>query len=115
MTERLEARERRMKEKDVFTQIPKEELVSDFSQRIRKAREARTWTQEELGKKLNEKKSVITHLETGAIRPDDKLIGKLEHHLNIKLKEKAQEVAVRQKRASKPLTLGDLIALEKEE
>lgn len=114
VAERLEARDRRMKERDVFVHIPKEDLVADFSQRIRKAREARTWTQEELGKKINEKKSVITQLETGAIRPNDKLIEKIEHCLSIKLKEKVEEVEVRQKKGSQPLTLGDLIKIEKE-
>jgi putative transcription factor len=67
------------------------ELSDESPRMIREARQRSGWTQEQLGKMINEKKSVIQLLETGAIRPDDKLIKKLEKTLNVKLKEKSEE------------------------
>lgn len=110
--ERLAKRLRRQKSKDVFEQMPQEELVADYPQRIQRARNARGWTQEELGKKLNEKKSIINKLETGDIRPDDSLILKLERVLEIKLREKVAPIILKKERPRTGLTIGDLIRME---
>jgi ribosome-binding protein aMBF1 (putative translation factor) len=42
-------------------------------------------SQEDLGRKINEKPSVISHLETGSMKPSDALARKLEHALKIEL------------------------------
>ena len=44
---------------------PSEELVENFDMEIRKARESKDWSREDLGKKINERVSVITRIETG--------------------------------------------------
>jgi putative transcription factor len=62
------------------------ELVPDWAKRVRAARETRTWTPEVLGKKLNEKKSIILKIESGNFRPPDALVRKLEHLLQIRLR-----------------------------
>jgi putative transcription factor len=62
------------------------ELVPDWNQRIRVAREALQWTPEVLGKKLNEKKSVVLKIESGSFRPPDALIRKIEHLLHVRLR-----------------------------
>lgn len=67
------------------------ELSEEFPRLIREARQKAGFTQEQFGKMINEKKSVIQQLETGAIRPDDKLVKKVEKTLSIKLKEKLEE------------------------
>jgi putative transcription factor len=60
-------------------------LRQDFSTAIKSARESLGITQEELGKKINEKPSMIGHLEVGSMKPDDLLAKKLEHFLKIQL------------------------------
>lgn len=95
------------------------ELVDDYDARVRQARERLGLTHEELGKKINEKVSVLKKVETRKIKPDDKLAAKLEHALRIKLlvpasEEKAPK-ATALKQPSRGLTLGDLIQMDKED
>jgi putative transcription factor len=82
--ERLKKRALFLKEKDIFEE-QKGELVEDYSKRIREARLKLGLTPEQLGKKINERKTVITKLESGAMRPTDELVRKLERALGIKL------------------------------
>lgn len=94
------------------------ELVDDYDVRVRQAREKMGLTHEELGKKINEKVSVLKKIETRKIKPDDKLAAKLEHALRIKLLVPASEdkvpAATVPKQPSRSLTFGDLIRLDKE-
>jgi putative transcription factor len=61
------------------------ELTGDYPKIIKSARELLGLSQEELGMKINEKPSVISHLETGSMKPDDALARKLEHYLRVQL------------------------------
>lgn len=112
VSEALERREKRTYTRDIL-QDSAEELVGDFHIRIRKARERLLWTPEDLGRKINEKKSVILKLEGGQMRPDDSLIRKLERTLNIKLKERPTMASAPRSAVQRGLTLGDLIRIEK--
>lgn len=85
------------------------DLASDFHKRIRRARESLGWKRDELAKKLNEKLSIVEKLEKGKIRPDDRLVSRLERTLHVGLKEKIEEMETAEKSERKPLTLGDLI------
>ncbi len=89
--QRLEFRERRMKSKDIFTQRGEKELVEDYHKRIQQARSELDWDQKQLGQKINERKSVISMIENKSMKPDDKLVRKLEKALNIKLMEVPEE------------------------
>jgi len=109
IAQRLEARQRRMTPKDVYTEGGELELAEDCPQRIRGARESRGWKQADLGAKINEKASVIAKLESGAMTPGDGLVRKLERELGIKLKERVQAVAVKKAAATGGFTLGDLV------
>jgi putative transcription factor len=60
-------------------------LREDYSKTIKNARELLGIKQDELGMKINEKPSVISHLEAGTIKPTDALARKLEHFLKIQL------------------------------
>jgi len=112
---RLEARKRRMTARDVYLGEGEEALVTDYSERIRKARETKGWKQVELGTKINERVSIIAKLETGEMIPTDAVVKKLEKALDIKLKEKVEAVTAKKSSvSSSPLTLGDLIKVEKE-
>ncbi len=95
------------------------ELVEDFSTKIRQAREKLGMSQEDLGRKIKEKVSVLKKLETGKMTPDNRLATKLEHALKIKLLIPASEKKIPQvsipETATQKLTLGDLIKLDDEE
>jgi putative transcription factor len=84
---RLEMRQRRKQSKDIYEQSGEKELAIDYHKRIQQARNEHGWNQEELGQKINERKSVISKIENKSMKPDDKLVRKLEKALGIKLME----------------------------
>jgi putative transcription factor len=94
---------------------PSEELVEDFAFEVRKARESKNWSREDLGKKINERVSVITRIETGKMTPDVKLTKKLEKALNIKLLEKIDNVDLNQfvNSSSGERTLGNIMKIKR--
>ncbi len=100
------------KERDIYDEI-QTDLADDFPKRIQRARNAMGLNQEELGKKIGERKSVIQKLEHGDMIPTNKLIGKLERFLNIKLRVPRREEHKRAPAERRPVTIGDLIDLEK--
>jgi putative transcription factor len=95
------------------------ELVEDYPKKIRQAREKLRLTHEELGRKINERVSLLRKIETAKMTPTQSLAEKLEHVLKIKLLAPATEPKVPQKAlVAKPkqeLTLGDLIKERKTE
>jgi len=90
---RISAPRRRLEERDLYQEIGEMELAPDWPRRVRVAREARNWTPEELGKKLNEKKSVVLKIESGSFHPPDALVKKLEHLLHVRLRAEAGAAA----------------------
>ena len=86
---RLTAPRRRLEERDLYTEIGELELAPDWGKRVRQAREAHHWKPEDLGKKLNEKKSIVLKIESGSFHPPDALVRKLEHLLKIRLRAEA--------------------------
>ena len=94
---------------------PTEELIENFSGEVRKAREAKNWSREDLGKKINERVSVITRIETGKMIPDNKLTKKLEKALNIKLLEEINNVDLNQfiSNSSGERTLGNIMKIKR--
>jgi putative transcription factor len=115
VAQRLEARRRRMTEKDLYAQAGEEELVVDYDDRIRRAREARGWKQTDLGAKINERATIIAKLESATMVPNDALIRRLERALGIKLKDKVPPPAVKKASAAQNgITLGDLFDLDGE-
>jgi len=92
------------------------ELVQDFHNVIREAREKLGLSHEDLGKRINEKVSLLKKIETGKMTPDNNLATRLEHTLKIKLivltkEEKVPEAKI-PKAPNRELTLGDLIKME---
>ena len=92
-----------------------QELTEDYANKIRVAREKLALTHEELGKKINEKASVLRNLEAGKMEPNNQLASKLEHMLKIKLlvpvsKEKVSQIP---QSVNQELTLGDLLKIDK--
>lgn len=90
------------------------ELVDDFAHKIKQAREKLGLTHEELGKRINEKVSVLKKIEAGKMVPDDRLVAKLEHVLRIKLMGPVNDgvpKVVTPKQPTRGLMLSDLIQL----
>jgi putative transcription factor len=61
------------------------ELRKDYPYLIKRTREKIGLSQEALGRRINEKLSLIKLLETGKLRPNDSLAKKIEHALKIEL------------------------------
>jgi putative transcription factor len=94
-----------------------QEIAQDYGNQIRAAREKLALTHEELGKKINEKASLLRNLETGKMSPNNQLATKLEHMLKIKLLvpiSEEKETAI-PKAANQEVTLGDLIELNEQD
>ncbi len=102
------------KKKPVKLQATKE-LVENFSSRVRQAREKLGLSQEDLGRKLNEKVSVLRKIESGKMTPDHRLAEKLEHALKITLLIPFTEPKVPPKILSHPpeVTFGDILNVKK--
>ena len=109
---------RRLKVKTQKTETRKDtdlEFVDNFGLKIRKSRKKLELSQEELGKKIGEKVSIIKKLETEKIRPDDILTLKLERVLKIKLLDQASVIDIAKseiyKKSDQGLTIGDFVVL----
>ena len=63
------------------------DVVPEYAELIKNAREKLSMTQDELAAKLLEKKNVISSIERGDLLPEIKVARKLERLLNIKLLE----------------------------
>ena len=102
------------KEKDVYKDMNKE-LVSDWSDRIKKARQKKGLSREELGFKIGERTVTIAKIENGDLRPSDKMVEKLEKELGISLIEEVTSVSSVStgSHSGGGLTLGDFIKEEK--
>jgi len=112
--QRLEVREMRSRPRDILEASEREELVEDYSARIRNARSQKGLTQKDLAMKINERLTVLSKIETGDMRPDDKIVAKLEKELGVKLKEKVVETQVTRGPGTSTITLADIIKMQKE-
>jgi len=105
---------RRPKEKDVYKDMDKE-LVSNFKDMIKNARQKKGLSREELGFKIGERTVTISKIENGDLRPSDKVALKLEKELDINLFEEvngAPSYATGGSSSRGGLTLGDFIKRE---
>ena len=92
-------------------------IVSDYSRRVKRAREKLGKKQEEVAKELAERTSVIHRVESGSMEPPLKLAKKLEQFFSITLIEKSKKVKVETVKEfdvkTSGVTIGDLIKLKK--
>lgn len=64
---------------------PELEVDPDYPSIVKHAREKMSLTQEQLGRMINVKPSVISHIETGKMKPDLALARTLMHQLKVNL------------------------------
>jgi len=87
-------------------------IVDNYGKKIIEAREKTNLTREEFAKKINEKESVIKRIESEEMRPNDKLLEKIERFLDIKLRipYEMKKLAAKPRRGK--LTVGDIVEVE---
>ncbi len=90
-------------------------LIEDYHIIIKDTREAKGWSQKDLARKINEKESVIRHIETEGFTLSKELIQKLERTLKIKLKDDSDHSVniSKSKQSLKETTIGDVIKIKK--
>ncbi len=95
-------------------ELPKEEIVENYSSLVKSAREKRGMTQEQLAREILEKEFLIQRIEQGRMQPTIILAKKLQRCLGIQLiTMTAQEkVEINKSQSSSP-TLGDYIKIKK--
>ena len=91
---------------------PQESVVSNYALVIRNSREKLKLSQEDFAKKINEKVSLIQHMERGKIAPSIELAEKLEKILKIKLIEIYQDEDFKSSQKSEKYTIGDFIKIK---
>jgi len=91
---------------------PEFEVVEDYADRVRTAREKAGLRQDELAKKVREPASVIHRIESERMEPSMGMARKLEKTLRVTLLEKASEVSGEvDAGGGGELTLGDRVVI----
>ncbi|MCX6694360.1 MAG: multiprotein bridging factor aMBF1 [Methanomicrobiales archaeon] len=98
--------------RDVFDFI-EGDIVEDYSERIRSAREAKGWSHKELALQIMERELLIRKLEKGELIPEDELRKKLEKALGIRLIDTVESVDQGKNQGHLTPTLGDLISIRR--
>ncbi|MEE9409518.1 MAG: multiprotein bridging factor aMBF1 [Candidatus Heimdallarchaeota archaeon] len=92
------------------------ELVTNYFEKIRLARQKMKISQKEVAIQTKISTSELQSIETGKIRPSDKIIGILEKFYNIKLTEEIQSYRPKdQKKGPSFQTLGDIVVIKKKD
>ena len=86
-----------------------EAIVPEYATIIKSKRENRGMKQDEFAKMLNERESLIAHIERGDTLPSIELARKMEKALRVKLVEKPEESYSVPKKKQDAMTIGDLI------
>lgn len=89
------------------------ELVEDYDAVIKKAREAKGLSQEDLALKIKEKATLIKKIERKEINPEETVLKKLEKELEIKLTETFDSGETFKARSTGGATLGDIAFMKK--
>jgi len=108
-----------LKTKRVFIkpEQPEENIVSNFPDLLRNARNKQNLKREDFAKLLNEKDSLVQKWEQGVLVPRLEIAKKLERILGLKLIEKPKETddekpKLEQPKSEEP-TLGDFVKIRK--
>jgi len=98
--------------RDAFDKL-QDEIMPDYAQIIKKARESQGLTIEYLASKMMEKATLIRKIEREELIPEDAIRKKLETTLNIKLTERVSSQDQRSGGFIRGTTLGDVAIIRK--
>lgn len=98
--------------RDAFDRL-EDEILPDYAQVIKKARESQGLTIEDLASRMMEKATLIRKIEREELIPEDTVRKKLETTLNIKLTEKVSSKDQRSGGFIRGTTLGDVAIIRK--
>lgn len=85
------------------------ELVEDYAERIRRAREKLGWSQSILASRVKVSENIVKRIEGGKLRPTLELARRLEEALGIKLLMPSIEEELKQQKVQKYVTLGEIV------
>lgn len=91
------------------------ELVEDYAEQIRRARERLGWSQSILAGRVKVSENIIKRIEGGKLRPTVELAKKLEEVLGIKLLTPSVEEEIKRQKIQKYATLGEIVSVRVEE
>jgi putative transcription factor len=98
--------------RDAFDKL-EDEILPDYAQVIRKAREVQGLTIEDLASRMMEKATLIRKIEREELVPEDTVRKKLETTLNIKLTERVSSQDQQGGGFIRGTTLGDVAIIRK--
>jgi len=98
--------------RDLFDRM-EGDLAEDYSERIRRARVAKGWTEKQLALEIMERELLIKKVEKGDLVPEEELRKKLEEVLGISLIESVEKEVKSPKGKGMTTTLGDIISIRK--
>jgi len=103
-----------MVKKNVEKEEPILVIVDNFAKIIKDKRESLNLNLEQFARMLNEKESLMHHIESGKREPSIKLARKMKKILKINLIEEVKEQELKLgRKSSENLTIGDLIKIKK--
>lgn len=87
-------------------------LVENYGKLIQEKRKRMGLERKKFASRIKEKESVIRRIEAEEMQPNEVLLKKIEHFLNINLTEKYEEAKYNSKKTGGDLTIGDVIEVE---
>lgn len=95
--------------------VDTEAVVHNYGHLLKKAREKRNLSQDQLAQALAERVSLLQRIESGNMEPPLKLARKLEQYLKIQLVQKEEKTIVDAKQSSSGdagMTIGDIVKIK---
>ncbi|HOI13356.1 MAG TPA: multiprotein bridging factor aMBF1 [Methanoculleus sp.] len=102
----------RRRPRDVFD-LMEGELVDDYADRIRAAREEKEWSTLDLAQAIKERELLVKKIEKGDLIPEDDVRKKLEKALGIRLIDSAEGSTSTGGPGRVTMTVGDVISFKK--
>lgn len=102
----------RRRGRDVFD-LMEGELVEDYADRIRAAREEKEWSTLDLAQEIKEREILVKKIEKGDLIPEDDVRKKIEKALNIRLIDSAEDSTSMGGPGRVTMTVGDVISFKK--
>lgn len=91
------------------------DLAADFGERVRRAREARGWSEAALAQRLRVGVDVIRRIESGKFKPPLQLARSIERVLKVKLLVPTEEEGLEATGRPGPVTFGDVVVVRRGE